>query len=487
MSTVIQPHRTGRHPLLAKLIDTVRKEELFAPRHHLLVAISGGPDSIALALLLSQLASSWNLALSAVHVNYRLRGAESDEDEAFVTTFCRERQIPLIIHRPTLAKQKGQSSLQARAREVRYDLFDDLAAELNADRVVIGHTANDQAETVLLWLLRGAGLTGLSGMPIVRDGRIVRPLLTATRSEVLAYLDRMGVSFRQDSSNATGRYRRNRIRKDLLPAMEAIAPNVVRILARQAGLLRDDDQYLDRLVQSVIPQVVRQKKEGLYDIDRQVFLELDRSLQRRLVREFLRSGDRARRAPSTRVVESFCRFVAKTRGGGALTVKQCRATREGGNLSVTMPGHRPDATPAEAGSEITVAVPSTVRWAGTPMQIQVQHMSRRAADCVARIEGRTIAWFDADRFSGPLRLRSWRVGDRFCPRGMKGRSKKVQDLFTDLKIGRAKRARIPILVCPDGILWVVGVRQDERFIVRDTTTRCLVVRVIEEAAVREGV
>ena len=246
-TTIMKPKSTStaRPVLLAQLVRTVRQHQLFVSGHHVVVAVSGGPDSIALLSLLHRLAPSWRLTLTVAHCNYGLRGGESDADESFVSTFCRERQLNLVVHRPSLVKRRQRSSLQAAAREARYDFMKQLANELGADRIAVGHTANDQAETVLMWLLRGAGMTGLAGMPYAREDRIIRPLLAATREEVLAYLDHEGLTYRRDSSNEKPLYHRNRIRKELFPVLTQLAPAAVRVLRRQADLLREDEHFLE--------------------------------------------------------------------------------------------------------------------------------------------------------------------------------------------------------------------------------------------------
>ncbi|HKT35898.1 MAG TPA: tRNA lysidine(34) synthetase TilS, partial [Nitrospira sp.] len=157
-------HATKKRPaLLDRIVKTIQERRLFDRGHHLLVAVSGGPDSMALVSLLSALAVPWRLKLTVVHFNYGLRGSESDGDEAFVSSYCRAGNIPLVVRRPTLTKQRRASSIQLLARSARYEAMKSLADELQADRIVTGHTANDQAETVLMWMLRGAGLTGLAG------------------------------------------------------------------------------------------------------------------------------------------------------------------------------------------------------------------------------------------------------------------------------------------------------------------------------------
>jgi len=471
----------ARPALLTYLVRTVRQHRLFVPGQHLLVAVSGGPDSVALLSLLHRLARSWRLTLTAVHCNYGLRGAESDGDESFVREYCRERQLSLVIHRPKLIKRRQQSSLQARARDARYDFMKQLAHEVGADHIAVGHTANDQAETLLMWLLRGAGMAGLAGMPYAREDGIIRPLLAATREEVLAYLDREGLTYRHDSSNEKPLYHRNRIRKELLPVITRLAPAAVRVLQRQADLLREDEQYLAGITNELVRTLVSHDSRGVQRVDRQAFIELPVALQRRLIRAILQTCDEERRASSLRVVESVRHVFLKGRSGARLSLKQARVVL--GQRSVRFNpaiekdhGHETDSRQGER-KALPLPVPSRVYWASTNQQIQVQLMTRRAAEEMGKAPSQGLASFDADRFSEPLSVRAWQAGDRFSPYGMKGKNKKLQDFFTDRKVARHERGKVPLLVAPEGILWVVGMRQDERFVVRGGTTRCLVASV----------
>lgn len=467
--------------LLNRMVRTVRRERLFAPGQHLLVALSGGPDSVALLSLLAALAPSWRLTLTAVHFNYRLRGSESDGDERFVSSFCRERRIPLIVQRPTLIKRRRASSVQALAREARYGAMQAVAREVGADRIVTGHTADDQAETVLMWMLRGTGLTGLAGMPFIREDLIVRPLLETTREDILGYLTQEGLTYRQDSSNLTGRYRRNQIRRDLLPVMARIAPAIVTLLGRQAEMLREDERYLEQVVDGLYRACVGLDAGGRQTCDRPAFAALPVALQRRLVRRMLRATDPEGRAPSLRAVEDVRRRCSAGGRGGKVALRQAEVTGDRNRITVAPRSGRRS---AEAGppesfetAAVPVAVPSSVYWPGTHQKIHVQVMTREAAESLLRAPAADRALFDADRLSAPLMLRSWRAGDRFYPCGMKGKSKKLQDFFTDIKVGRQERKRIPLLVAPEGVLWVVGRRQDERFLVRGNSSRCLVATV----------
>jgi tRNA(Ile)-lysidine synthase len=428
---------------------------------------------VALLSLLLRLQPSWSLTLTAVHCNYGLRGAESDADQAFVEEMCREWKIPLRIRRlDVLARPRG-TSLQAAARDVRYRAMTDLAEECGAERIAFGHTADDQAETVLLWMLRGAGLTGLSGMPACREGRIIRPLYEARRHDILAYLRDAGLSFRRDSSNATPLYLRNRIRQELLPALQRVVPSGVEALCRLADICREEDAYLAQHVAAMCETEIVASGEGDWAIDRSVLRQAPRAVQRRVVRELARRCDAARRPPSLRAVERILHVAMKQGVLEEVDVKSLRVAVEKDRIrfipSRSMDAQRDRLPPT---GPMVLAVPGQVMWAGTGQVIRA-HL----ASPVEVAEGRNSIVADADRLSDPLLVRAWAHGDRFCPAGMKGHSKKLQDFFTDMKVPIALRRRIPVVVAPEGIVWVVGYRQDERWIPTPATRRRLVVAV----------
>lgn len=472
-------------PLLHRIVKTVRARGLFEPGHHLLVAVSGGPDSVALLTLLHRLVPRWRLRLMAVHFNYGLRGRESDEDQAFVMSLCEALRVPLRCV-PLDARTRPQRiSLQAQARDVRYRAMAQLAEDVGADRIVVGHTADDQAETILLWMLRGAGITGLAGMPVQRDGMIIRPLYEVRRREVLEFLDAMGQACRQDSSNAKPIYARNRIRHQLLPALNQIAPGAVDALCRMGDLCREDDRYLEDQTVSLCASLVQPDGAEGYSVDRLRLQAQPLALQRRILREAFRRMHPIRRAPSLATVEAVRRLLSSKRGGG----RHCA----GGVLirvtenALLMQLAKADALPQE--SEVvlercSVQIPSVIEWTGTGQRIRVQEGAREAAHPLSASQG-WVMIIDADRLSYPLHIRSWRAGDRFVPAGMKGRSKKLQDYFVDLKVPVAQRRRIPILDSPKGIVGVLGFRSDERFQVNDNTRRFLAIS-LEKVSVTKG-
>lgn len=475
----MQAH-TGRwSPLARRISRIVQASNLLERGHHVLVALSGGPDSTALLLLLLELASAWRLTVTGVHFNYRLRGTESDEDQAFVVGLCESLGVRLVARRLVLGR-RTRGSVQAEARDVRYRAMSELARDVGADRVALGHTADDQAETLFMWMLRGAGTTGLAGIPLQRERLFVRPLLSTTRDEILAYLAARGQTFRRDSSNDKPIYFRNRIRTELLPVVKRLAPAAVRALQRQAAIVAEEDRVLEQMAVDLRTALIQEEAPGVrfrrYDV-----LALPRALQRRLIRLVLRDRHPRSQAASFGVVESAVRFIRHAVSGRQLNLSVARLVREGDVIRITSPDReRIERSERTSRLELPVAIPSRTYWAGTGQQIHVQLLARRDAGRFLNRKDRFTAVFDADRLPEPLLLRTWRAGDRFHPAGMRGKSKKLQDFFTDLKLPRRERDRVPLLVAGREIVWVVGMRPDERFRPQESTVRCVIAEAVDE-------
>lgn len=466
-------HATAWPPLLHQVVRTVRSRSLFQRGQHIVVAISGGPDSVALLSILHHLRSSWALTLSAVHCNYGLRGAESEGDQQFVKAFCQELGVSLHVRRVDLQPDGRRTSLQAVARDFRYRVMQEIAEQCGADRIAVGHTANDQAETVLLWMLRGAGPTGLSGMPAFRDHNIIRPLYDTKRQEILTYLRATGLSFREDSSNFKPHYLRNRVRTEVIPVLTQLVPSSVDALCRLAEICREDDRYLDQQSTALSSPALKQESDGGWTIDRGCFLELPRALQRRCIRNLFRRNDAQFRSPSLRTVDRIIRLASGKGSGSSLDVKGGHVLVGDRHLRfVPLQAREISHTgqPHDRCQEF-LSVPGELIWSGTGQRLQVQQQARTRM-CAPLGKDRILV--DADRVSQPLVVRNWLPGDRFHPSGMGGHSKKIQDFFTDLKVPIAARSLVPLVVAPEGILWVVGYRQDERWAPTAATKRCLV-------------
>ena len=503
---VTMARRTGYETTISRLAHqvaaTVLEARLFSPGDHLLVCVSGGPDSICQLAVLKELAPSWGLRLSVAHINHGLRGGESEEDAAFVARLCEEMHLPCICESVNLKRAQSvpagigrsdvTSSTQGRAREARYAALRATARRVGADKIAMGHTADDQAETLLLWMLRGAGTTGLAGIPQMRDGIWIRPLLRVARADVLAYLEEQGLGFRMDSSNVKPIYQRNRVRLELLPILLKLNPGIVRVLGRQSRILRDEDRCLDQIAAEQVGRLARQGADGQVMVDRTGLVALPPALQRRVVRAVVRKVTGSQQGPAFGAVEAVLDRVVHGRSGTALRVAGTTAWRDYSFIRF-QPAQGPatdleekDRGTRAATMSVSPESPVTLPWPSTRQVIRLTLVERPAG---VSLDLGSQPWMraalDADRFSMPVTVRSWLPGDWFQPAGMRGRRKKLQDYFSDVKLPRVERRRIPILAASEGILWICGQRTDHRFRATAETRRVLVAELQEPEPERE--
>jgi tRNA(Ile)-lysidine synthase len=411
--------------------------------HRVAAAVSGGADSVALAHWLraqnDRPAADVTFA-GIIHVNHKLRGAESARDEAFCRALAGRLGVPIEVIDAPVTVLPGRSPERA-ARSARYQALAVAAARLNATRVVTAHTADDQAETVLMRLLRGAGSRGVSGIRPVR-GLYARPFLACRRTRVKQWLLVQGESFCEDSSNADRSILRNRVRHDLLPVIEAIAPGGVDALARAAGLAGDDENVLERLAIESAASIVLSADTAIADLDRDRLRNVPPAIGRRVLRKVLETL--APQSPwRADHFDAILRLAARRTGGGSLDLPGVRVERVSNVLRLrtgVQPAVPTFAYTLTSGGEVLVVEAGLGICAGVP---------NGASDAD---DGAYVLGVPSTAF--PLTVRNRRPGDRVA---MSGGTRKVQDLMVDAKIPRSERARVPIVVAADGqILWVVG-------------------------------
>ncbi|TAL10696.1 MAG: tRNA lysidine(34) synthetase TilS [Nitrospirae bacterium] len=448
------------HPVLRQVAEAARRKRLIQPGDRVLVAVSGGPDSVCLLMALHEMRER-SLApgteLRIAHVNYGLRGEESEGDETFVRELGRRLDVPVSCERVRPIPQSG-GTLQSRARDARYAFFERMLREHRMTAVATGHTADDQAETVLLWLMRGAGTRGLAGIPVKREGDVIRPLLGVTRQQVLDYLASRGMPYRSDSSNGTPVYRRNRIRQEILPALRALNPRIVEALARGADILSADAVVLHEIEQERWRAIAKDASPGHVVLDADRLAAEPLGLQRRLVRRALAAARGGGEGLTFRHVSDILERVLKgTRGAGLNLPGGLRVERDRDRIVMAYSARQEaNVFLTQLAAGIPLPVPGEARIGGglRLLTVEGKHGSP---------DGRTAFAVDSDRLGGPLTVRTWRRGDWFCPFGMGGRRKKLQDFFVDRKVDRKLRGVIPLVVAPAGIVWVAGYRGDERF------------------------
>jgi len=293
------------------------------------------------------------------------------------------------------------------------------------------------------------------------------------------------LSFREDSSNFQPHYLRNRIRSEVIPTLNRLVPSSVDALCELADICREDDRYLDEQVAALPSSAVKRGSGGGWAIDRDFLPEIPRALQRRCIRNLFQQNDDRRRSPSIRTIDSIIRLASKRGACSSLDVRGGRIVMDDRRLTFVPLRARAisQAGQPHVGCQEFLSVPGELIWSGTGQRLQVQ---QQAHIRIPAPLGKDRIWVDADRVSQPLTVRNWLPGDRFHPAGMGGHSKKLQDFFTDLKIPVAARSLIPLVVAPEGILWIVGYRQDDRWTPTAATKRCLVF-TSDNLSLREGI
>lgn len=455
--------------LVAEVQRFIDIHELLHLGAKVVVSVSGGADSMALLSLLHQLQSTYRLTLSVAHVNHQLRVGEAIRDALFVERYADKLGLPfhkVDVDVKALKRRTGLSPQHA-ARQLRHDALQSLSRSLAATHIALGHTADDQAETLLMRLLRGGGPAGLAGMPAKRMP-FVRPLLGVHRDFILEYLRTTDVPWVEDSSNANRSYLRNRVRLDLMPTLRVYHPHIAQRLHQVADMLRTDNDVLEQRTEALARQVLsREVGNAMLSIRRAPFSAAPLAMQRRLLRYAIDrlpfSGDRA----SFRDVETLVRFAVSGVNVGRRLTLAGQVMAEQHNDVVLLWQAR--ALPSTS-LTVILPVPGTLSLHGLASTLTAKTVAR-GEDGRGRSESR-VALLDFDAATSPLSLRFPRPGDRFRPLGATG-SQKLQDFFVNKRVPRAIRPYVPLVLAGPEILWVVGHRIAEPFKVRPETRRVL--------------
>jgi tRNA(Ile)-lysidine synthase len=459
-----------------KVLRFIRDYNLVSPGQTVLVAVSGGPDSVCLFHILVTLQEEMNIRLHVAHLNHQLRGIESDADADYVAGLAEQFGIPVTVESRDVNayRREHHVSPEEAAREVRYSFLADVAASVGAEQVAVGHTTDDHVETILMHLIRGSGARGLRGLLPVSHWNypdtsitIIRPLLELSREETTAYCGRYNLQPRTDTSNLSMEPFRNRIRHQLLPLLRSYNPKITEALQRTARLSTDDMEFIDNEAVYVREKIVSVEK-GSVIIDKKGFLTLPTALQRQMLRAGIESQLGSLKDIEAVHIEDLVNALNKPAG---------KTIGLPGGLNFTIEYDRyvlsPDAMslcpfPALPG-EFKLNIPGKTRIPGWDIEAQILDLSEARQS--NRIDEFT-ADFDYAMTGNELIVRPRRSGDRFRPLGING-SKKVNEFMIEARIPRTWRHRVPIVCSPEHILWVVGRRIDERAKVTDNTARIL--------------
>lgn len=455
--------------LIKKIEQTINKNHLLNNGDIVVIALSGGADSCALLMSLISLAQSRHLKLVVAHFNHGLRDAESDEDEEFCRCLAEKLGLPFETERMRQSTVPTGMSPEDYFRRERYKFLEKVASEHGANRIALGHHLQDQAETVLLNMLRGSGLDGLKGFVPMRDNKFIRPLMEVTRKEIQEFLAVSGTGYRDDSSNDSKVYLRNRIRRELIPYLkERYNPKIEENLARSAEIICRDDAFLNECVNVILvsPDIQRKRREA--SVSAEYFKSIHVALRFRLIKALLESLSPAGKGFSFAHIQSVVNLLTEDSSGKrvALPYKLC-AEHEYGRLTLKL----------TSGSKIQnykyiMSIPGVI-------DLKERHLIlslRRGTPAEIDFSCENFIYFDEGKIKEPLILRNRQNGDWFEPLGTRG-SQKIKKLFIDRKIPRTDRNSIALITDQESIIWIENMHMSERVKVAAETRNVLILEI----------
>ncbi|MZH46442.1 MAG: tRNA lysidine(34) synthetase TilS [Nitrospinae bacterium] len=444
--------------------------ELIAPGDRVLVAVSGGADSVALLFLLEQFSKELGYELYVAHLNHLARGKESDEDADFVVRLAEKLSLPIIVDKIDAAEKKTflKTSFQESARILRYQFLEKTLMSIKGNKIALGHTADDRVETVLMNLLRGAGIKGLVGIPEVR-GNVIRPLLSFNRADLEMFLEERKLVYRIDSTNKETKYLRNKIRHELIPYLKTFNREISGNLLSMSEIAHEEDLWMSEKTHELYNQLVTSQNGGLC-IEVAKFENQPLAMKRRLVREvFYRLKGNFREITAFHVKQVLDLFALPKVGSSIMLPGSVRVVC---GYEMMCFSKTDVSQPPEIDKQARkLKIPGVTSLAQIRLQLHARFVNPPLPESIDQKQ----AYLDYDRTGELIQVRFFQPGDRFIPLGMQGH-KKVKSYFIDQKVPREERPFIPILTNADNdIIWVYGERISDPFRAAENTKKVLLI------------
>jgi len=454
--------------MIEKVKQTLEKYDLLDSGDRVLVALSGGPDSTALLMVLVQLAKDMNLTLFVAHFNHGLRGRESNADEKFSRDLAKKMGLLFCSAKIDKSLMKKGVSPEDYYRRQRYEFLHRAAKEYRANKIALGHHLQDQAETVLLNLLRGSGPGGLKGFLPKRDGKFVRPLMETSRQEIISFLEQSGIAYRRDSSNENRMYLRNQIRAELIPYLqEKYNPKIVENLARTAEILRVEDEFIREQVARVLSSRFVQRADNRFLMKIDYLKKLSTAVRWRLLKTVLEDLTPRKNGITFLHVTALDQLIQKRESGKRIIFpSKIEARREYNVLIVEKIPRK------QIQFEYIVDVPGTVQIPEKNVIIETALIQKNRVD----FGNKNTVYLDWDKIRRPLIIRNRRDGDWFQPMGMAGRQK-IKNFFIDHKIPAGKRDNVLLMVDGISVIAIENTHVNERVKITGETKKVLQLKI----------
>ena len=459
--------------LYKKVMSYIEDNNLIKSGDKVLVALSGGPDSVCLLNILYNLKDKLHIEIGAAHLNHLLRDKDAFEDEEYVKNLCKDLNIPCFVKRVDInkySKEKKMSSEMA-GRDARYNFFDEVIKEYGYNKIATAHNANDQAETILFRLMRGTGIDGLCGIKVRRD-KIIRPILCLSRKEVEEYIDINNLNPRIDKSNFEKIYNRNKIRLDMIPYIkENFNEDIIQTLNRMSVLLQKDNEFIEKSAKSFYEKYCIQQSD--YFIIKKEMFDNHEAVVTRVIRYALTKFSKTHYDFEMKhIYEIFS--LAKNNSGKIIDLpNKIYAENIYGDIYIK---ERININNSDVKQEITISKNELNNKKINFQNKLIEFLVINNDLSLNLKEHKLIKYFDFDKINNFIVLRNRKNGDKIIPLGMNG-SKKLKDIFINMKIPKEERECIPILCFDDSISWIIGVRVSEEYKVTNKTKNILKVIV----------
>ena len=451
--------------MLARVKKTLKKYNMLTQGEKVVLGVSGGADSIAMLYALNELID-YGLELIVAHLNHGIREEEAKRDSDFVKETAKSLGLTFVYGEVDTLKFKEESalSLEDAARTLRYKFFNQVLNKHYATKIATAHTMDDQAETVLMRLLRGSGSKGLSGIPPVSNS-IVRPLIDTSRSEVEEYLRSKKVEWVEDTTNESKEFLRNRVRHDLLVELESYNPQIKETLSRTADILRAEEEFISKEALKHFGDIFSPNKSELIG-DLKHYRNIDKSLRFSLLRLAIEKITGSLKNISSIHIVSADDFLLSDAASGEVELPQGTVMVKGYDIFLVT-------KKSELEREFSYTIQTVGKWSFPEFEVELSILKTDTLD----ENDESVAYFDPETVKFPLQVRNFNPGDRFSPLGMTT-SKKLQDYFTDIKLPQFLRSRVPIFICSGEIMWLGGIRLDNRFKITDKNKEVLMMKLI---------
>lgn len=476
----------GYNKLFQRVDQTVKTYKMLEPKDSVMVGVSGGPDSVALLHFLLLLASRFSLRLAVAHLNHSLRREESDSDAEFVASLARKLDLPFYVQKVDVAKyrKKNKLSMEEAARYVRYNFYQSVVTKNGYNRIALGHNYDDNAELVLMNILRGSGPLGSSGIPPIRDQWIIRPLIQVKRSEIIEFLDQRGLKYRLDSSNLDPKYMRNRLRLHLIPLLKSsYNPKIIDALNRFGSISKAEEEWIKTITDKLFEKTVLKKEDNCVTLSVPGINTVHLAAQRRIIRKTIELVKTNLRRIGFTHTESVISLVHKGPVDGELDLPDdIKVRRKGNELIIFKKTGKVLHLNSEPWSEKTDSFEYKIKRSQTifikeiDAYVKFSEMDIKDLPDLRR-SGQLTAFFDKDCVDYPLAVRTFQTGDRFQPLGMEG-TKKLKNFFIDIKLPGKERIKCPLLLSRGEIIWVVGHRIADPVKITPSTRKVLKIQIL---------